>query len=87
MSGHNPVFSRALRYNFKHYAPQGITPHKIRHSYASELFKRSKNLRVVRENLGHTSIKTTEIYLHTDIDERRQVYQQYFPLSGTDERA
>lgn len=81
------ISSRAIQHIFKHYAPQGITPHKIRHSYASELYKRSKNLRVVQENLGHTSIKTTEIYLHTDIDERRQVYQQYFPLSGSDERA
>jgi integrase/recombinase XerC len=81
------ISSRAIQHIFKHYAPQGITPHKIRHSYASELYKRSKNLRVVQENLGHTSIKTTEIYLHTDIDERRQVYQQYFPLSETDERA
>lgn len=79
------ISSRAIQHIFKHYAPQGITPHKIRHSYASELYKRSKNLRVVQENLGHTSIKTTEIYLHTDIDERRQVYQQFFPLSGTDE--
>jgi site-specific recombinase XerD len=81
------ISSRAIQHIFKHYAPQGITPHKIRHSYASELYKRSKNLRVVQENLGHTSIKTTEIYLHTDIDERRQVYQQYFPLSESDEKA
>jgi integrase/recombinase XerC/integrase/recombinase XerD len=81
------ISSRTIQHIFKHYAPQGITPHKIRHSYASELYKRSKNLRVVQENLGHTSIKTTEIYLHTDIDERRQVYQQYFPLSETDEKA
>jgi site-specific recombinase XerD len=81
------ISSRAIQHIFKHYAPQGITPHKIRHSYASELYKRSKNLRVVQENLGHTSIKTTEIYLHTDIDERRQVYQQYFPLSESDGKA
>jgi site-specific recombinase XerD len=80
------ISSRAIQHIFKHYAPSGITPHKIRHSYASELYKRSKNLRVVQENLGHTSIKTTEIYLHTDIDERRQVYQQYFPLSGSNDR-
>jgi integrase/recombinase XerC/integrase/recombinase XerD len=80
------ISSRAIQHIFKHYAPSGITPHKIRHSYASELYKRSKNLRVVQENLGHTSIKTTEIYLHTDIDERRQVYQQYFPLSENDEK-
>lgn len=79
------ISSRAIQHIFKNYAPSGITPHKIRHSYASELYKRSKNLRVVQENLGHTSIKTTEIYLHTDIDERRKVYQQYFPLSDNDE--
>jgi len=76
------ISPRAIQHLFRHYAPAGITPHKIRHSYASELYRRSKNLRVVQENLGHTSIKTTEIYLHTDIEERRQVYQQYFPLSN-----
>ncbi|MDD1685686.1 site-specific tyrosine recombinase/integron integrase [Methanoregula sp.] len=81
------ISSRAIQHIFKHYAPAGITPHKIRHSYASELYKRSKNLKVVQENLGHSSIKTTEIYLHTDIDERRQVYLQYFPLSGSNEKA
>jgi integrase/recombinase XerC/integrase/recombinase XerD len=77
------ISPRAIQHIFRHYAPTGITPHKIRHSYASELYRRSKNLRVVQENLGHTSIKTTEIYLHTDVDERRQVYQDYFPLSNT----
>jgi integrase/recombinase XerC/integrase/recombinase XerD len=76
------ISPRAVQHIFRNYAPPGITPHKIRHSYASELYRRSKNLRVVQENLGHTSIKTTEVYLHTDIDERRQVYQQFFPLSS-----
>jgi len=80
------ISPRAIQHIFRHYAPVGITPHKIRHSYASELYRRSKNLRVVQENLGHTSIKTTEIYLHTDIDERRQVYQQFFPLSGNNDK-
>jgi len=40
----------------------------------------------VQENLWHNSNKTPENYLHTDIDERRQVYQQYFPLSDNDEK-
>jgi integrase/recombinase XerC/integrase/recombinase XerD len=77
--GHH-ISPRSVQHIFKRYAPQGITPHKIRHSYASELYRRSKNLRVVQENLGHTSIKTTEIYLHTDLDERKRVYQEFFPL-------
>ena len=80
------ISSRAIQHIFKHYAPVGITPHKIRHSYASELYKRSRNLKVVQENLGHTSIKTTEIYLHTDIEERRLVYQQFFPLSESNDK-
>lgn len=79
--GHH-ISPRAVQHIFRKYAPEGITPHKIRHSYASELYRRSKNLRVVQENLGHTSIKTTEIYLHTDLEERKRVYQEFFPLSG-----
>lgn len=76
------ISPRTVQHIFKENAPDGITPHTIRHSYASELYRRSKNLRVVQENLGHSSIKTTEIYLHTDLEERRRVYQQYFPLSN-----
>ena len=79
--GHH-ISPRTVQHIFKKYAPEGITPHKIRHSYASELYRRSKNLRVVQENLGHASIKTTEVYLHTDLDERRRVYHDYFPLSS-----
>lgn len=77
-----PISPRTVQYIFTKYAPKGITPHKIRHSYASELYRRSKNLRVVQENLGHSSIQTTEIYLHTDVDERKDIYQKYFPLSN-----
>jgi integrase/recombinase XerC len=72
---------RTVQRIFHQYAPAGITPHKIRHSYASELYRRSKNLRVVQENLGHSSIRTTEVYLHTDLEERKTVYNEYFPLS------
>lgn len=84
--GHH-ISPRAVQHIFRKYAPEGITPHKIRHSYASELYRRSKNLRVVQENLGHTSIKTTEIYLHTDLEERKKVYQEFFPLAERKEKA
>ncbi|HKM41600.1 MAG TPA: site-specific tyrosine recombinase/integron integrase [Methanocorpusculum sp.] len=77
----NPISPRTVQHIFNLYAPPGITPHKIRHSYATELYKRSHNLRIVQENLGHNSIQTTEIYIHTDLDERKKVYQDYFPLA------
>ena len=76
-----PISPRTIQFIFRKYAPAGITPHKLRHSYASELYTRSRNLRVVQENLGHSSIKTTEIYLHTDVEERKKVYEDFFPLS------
>ncbi|MDV0443453.1 site-specific tyrosine recombinase/integron integrase [Methanorbis rubei] len=76
------ISPRTVQHIFNLHAPAGITPHKIRHSYASELYKRSHNLRVVQENLGHNSIQTTEIYIHTDLDERRKAYQNYFPLAS-----
>jgi len=80
-----PVSPRTVQFIFRQYAPAGITPHKLRHSYASELYSRSRNLRVVQENLGHSSIRTTEIYLHTDVEERKKVYREFFPLSKEDE--
>lgn len=80
--GGKPISARTVQLLFKRYAPEGVTPHTIRHSYASELYRRSRNLRVVQENLGHTSIKTTEIYLHTDLEERREVYRRHFPLAS-----
>jgi integrase/recombinase XerC/integrase/recombinase XerD len=79
----NTISPRTVQHIFNLYAPPGITPHKIRHSYATELYKRSHNLRVVQENLGHNSIQTTEIYIHTDLDERRNTYQNYFPLANS----
>ena len=74
------ITPRTIQLIFRKYAREGITPHKLRHSYATELYNRSKNLRVVQENLGHASIMTTEIYLHTDMEERRKAYEDSFPL-------
>ncbi|MDR3102295.1 MAG: tyrosine-type recombinase/integrase [Methanocalculaceae archaeon] len=76
------ISPRTIQHIFNRYAPPGITPHKIRHSYASELYRRSHSLRVVQENLGHNSIQTTEVYIHTDLDERKKAYQNHFPLAS-----
>lgn len=53
-----------------------LSPHKARHSYASYLLDGGASLRAVQDQLGHAQISTTQIYLHTDLETRRQNVQK-----------
>jgi len=53
-----------------------VTPHKLRHTFASMLYKETKDLRVLQELLGHSNISTTQIYTHTDKEERKNAVEQ-----------
>lgn len=81
-----PITRRMVGIILKHAAilaglnPQKVSPHKIRHSFATHLLHKGLDIREIQELLGHSSIDTTAIYAKIDTQKAKEVLEKYHPL-------
>jgi len=77
--GREAIWALVKRYGRRAGLAQKVSPHTLRHSFATHLLEGGANLRVVQELLGHADIATTELYTHVDAKRLLTVHQQFHP--------
>jgi len=77
--GNRSIQLRLKQWCIKKGVPESVSPHMLRHSFATHLLEASQDLRGVQELLGHENISTTQIYTHLDFQHLAEVYDQAHP--------
>ena len=77
--GQRQVQNRLVNWSITSGSERRVTPHMLRHSFASHLLQSSGDLRAVQELLGHANLSTTQIYTSLDFDHLSKVYDDAHP--------
>lgn len=82
------LWSLVKKYCLRAGLPGTVSPHTLRHSFATHVLAGGADLRIVQELLGHSSIRTTQHYTHVDRNRLKAIHQKFHPRSrGTEPKA
>lgn len=84
-----PLSAQTVRLMIRHYTKavgirQHITPHMIRHSFATLLLEQGVDIRIIQQLLGHASIVTTQIYTNVASEKKKKILEMYHPRNEMD---
>jgi site-specific recombinase XerD len=71
------IYERVHRYGRKALIPKVLSPHRLRHTFATHLVKAGENLVTIRDLLGHRCVSSTQIYLHTTAEDLRSAAMRH----------